>query len=124
MSDVYCRFCGGKADLIEKSTGGYAWECPLCGARIPCTKKGRFFKNKGWRSIKQLELAGKCHDILDNLYTTPSEKQVLYRRLAKEIRIPLRLCHFSMMSNDNMKRAYKILSDLAEKKISWDLTKV
>lgn len=123
MEEIYCRFCGGRADLITKETGGHAWECPLCGARIPCTKKGRLFKNKSWRSIKQLELAGKCHNILDTLYTNPMEKQALYRRLAKELKIPLRMCHFSMMSNENMRKAYSILQNLADKKLVWDLSK-
>lgn len=120
--DVYCKFCGGKAEIIKKQYGGYAYECPLCGARVPCNKQGIFIKNKRWRSIKQLQLAEQCHNIIDTLYKTPLEKQKIYKNLARELKVPLSCCHFSMLSNENMKRALNILNDVKDGKKVWKLS--
>lgn len=117
--DIYCQFCGGKADYIIRPDNKYAYSCPLCGARIPCSKSGKLFKNKRWRSLKQLDLAEQCHEILDTLYTNAQEKQELYRYLARELKVPLKYCHFSMLSNDNMKKAKSILTDIQGGKRVW-----
>ena len=117
--DVYCQFCGGKADIISRPNNRYAYKCPLCEARRPCTKDGKFIKNKLWRSVKQLEAAEQCHYILDTLYHSPQERQELYKYLAKELKVPLKYCHFSMLSNANMRKAFTILNEIQTGIRNW-----
>lgn len=117
--DFYCQFCGGKADIIAGPNNSYTYRCPLCGARRPCTKEGRLIKNKHWRSMNQLKAAEQCHEVLDKLYDNAQERQELYEYLAKELKVPLRYCHFSMLSNANMEKAYNILTEIRDGKRKW-----
>ncbi|MGM9969805.1 MAG: zinc-finger-containing protein [Anaeroplasma sp.] len=54
-------------------------------------------------------LKNKCHELFDMLWYTKAGRTRKYIRLAKELGIPVKDCHFSMMDERTLRRAYEIL---------------
>lgn len=111
-----CNLCGGKIiyttnDKIygTKYGSGYAYLCTECGAYVG-THKPRpkealgILANRDMRYMKM-----KCHDIFDSLWKTPKQRKALYKRLSKELHIPVSECHFGYFDLDTLYRAYRIL---------------
>ena len=109
--DIYCKFCGGKAFLVSNSSTDNYYRCPICGASRPATKNGVILKQYPWRTPRQLMLAELAHTYIDELCNTAEERKVLYKELAKAIKVPLNKCHFKTMSVKQMEKAVVVLKN-------------
>lgn len=116
--EVYCKFCGGAAYMVSNSPRENFYRCPVCGATRPCNKDGYILSKYPWRSIKQLEWAEKCHELMNELCSTKEETADLYIKLAKAIKVPLNKCHFRTMSIGQMIKAYEVLKKWVKEKRS------
>lgn len=54
-------------------------------------------------------LRNKCHELFDMLWYTKADRTRKYMKLAKELGIRAKECHFSMMDERTLRRAYEIL---------------
>jgi hypothetical protein len=55
------------------------------------------------------KLKEECHFYFDKLWTTPEERRSLYRWLSNKMHKPLRLTHFSSMSEKDLYKARRII---------------
>ena len=119
-----CNLCNGKVvyisnDLIygAKYGSGYAYLCTECKAYVG-THKPRPREALGILGNKEMrDLKIKCHNIFDKLWKTSKQRKALYSKLAKELNIPLRECHFGYFDINRLNDAYKILR-------SWESDKL
>lgn len=122
-----CNICGGKviyvsnAKIYGKQYGsGYCYLCTKCGAYVG-THKPRpkealgILANKDMRDKKM-----KCHSIFDSLWKSEktgkdrhNKRVQLYKKMAEELGIDVKECHFGYFDLEMLDRAYKILE-------AWD----
>lgn len=121
-----CNLCGEKVmfvtnDVIYKRQygSGYAYLCMGCGAYVG-THKPRpdealgLLADPGMRCMKM-----KCHDIFDKIWRTREERNILYKRLAKELKIDEEDCHFGYFDTDMLLEAYKVLNRWKKEILSY-----
>ena len=123
MIDLYpkvCNLCGGPVEYISNSQiygrqygSGFCYRCRSCGAYVgthkPQPRKALgILANTEMREWKQ-----KCHNQFDPFWQEHKDKQRrrknLYIRLAGEMGIDVRDCHFGYFDLDQLKTAYRIL---------------
>jgi len=129
MIDLYpkvCNLCGGPVEYISNSQiygrqygSGFCYRCRSCGAYVgthkPQPRKALgILANTEMREWKQ-----KCHNQFDPFWQEHKDKQRrrknLYIRLAGEMGIDVRDCHFGYFDLDQLKTAYRILEKWWEK---------
>ena len=115
-----CNLCGGEVEYISnaeiygrKYGSGYCYHCKKCGAYVgthkPWPKKAMgILANEEMREWKK-----KCHALFDPFWKESKSKQRrrrnLYVRLAGEMEIDVKDCHFGYFDLNQLKYAYKIL---------------
>lgn len=123
MIDLYpkvCNLCGGPVEYISNAQiygrqygSGFCYRCRSCGAYVgthkPQPRKALgILANTEMREWKQ-----KCHNQFDPFWQEHKDKQRrrknLYIRLAGEMGIDVRDCHFGYFDLDQLKTAYRIL---------------
>lgn len=123
MIDFYpkvCNLCGGPVEYISNAQiygrqygSGFCYRCRSCGAYVgthkPQPRKALgILANTEMREWKQ-----KCHNQFDPFWQEHKDKQRrrknLYIRLAGEMGIDVRDCHFGYFDLDQLKTAYRIL---------------
>lgn len=117
-----CNLCGGKViyttnDRIygKKYGSGYCYLCTACGAYVG-THRPRPKEALGILANERMKKGKRvCHDIFDKLWHNGVERKRLYAKLAEEMGIPIKLCHFGYFDMEQLKRAYKILKKWEEK---------
>ena len=111
-----CNLCGSKVVYITndkiygfKYGSGEAYLCTECKAYVG-THKPRPREALGILSNEEMRnLKIKCHDIFDSMWRTGKERKDLYEKLASELHIPVRECHFGYFDLERLKRAYEIV---------------
>lgn len=123
MIDLYpkvCNLCEGEVEYISNAQiygrqygSGFCYRCRACGAYVgthkPQPRKALgILANTEMREWKQ-----KCHNQFDPFWQEHKDKQRrrknLYIRLAGEMGIDVRDCHFGYFDLDQLKMAYRIL---------------
>lgn len=123
MIDLYpkvCNLCGGPVEYVSNTQiygrqygSGFCYRCRSCGAYVgthkPQPRKALgILANTEMREWKQ-----KCHNQFDPFWQEHKDKQRrrknLYIRLAGEMGIDVRDCHFGYFDLDQLKTAYRIL---------------
>lgn len=62
------------------------------------------------------DLKADCHRYLDSLWSTKKERQSVYRWLSRKMKLPLKRCHISMMTTEELYKARRILRQEAKKR--------
>lgn len=110
---MVCGVCESHDISLKRGSRGWYYECNVCHAKTGCypnTKKprGRTANNR------MRKLRGECHAIFDMYWTNSFERAKCYQNLARQMGIPKKRCHFSMMTYEELKRAYGVL-------VSWPM---
>lgn len=111
-----CNICDGEVEYIPnkqiygKSYGsGFCYHCTNCGAYVG-THKPRPKDALGILATAEMrEMKMKCHDIFDEMWNTPKQRNKMYKWLAKELDIRLEDCHFGYFDMAMLNKAYNIL---------------
>lgn len=111
-----CNICDGEVEYIPnkriygKSYGsGFCYHCTNCGAYVG-THKPRPKDALGILATAEMrEMKMKCHDIFDEMWDTPKQRNKMYKWLAKELNIRLEDCHFGYFDMAMLNKAYNIL---------------
>lgn len=117
-----CTLCGSRDIVLKNGRYGHWFECRSCGATVGChrgtCKPMGTFADGYMRMLRR-----QCHDLFDfdaygrRRWTTSKERNRLYRRLAEELGIEYRRCHFAKMQKDELEDAKgKLLEWRAEGK--------
>lgn len=118
-----CNICDGKVVYVSNSKiygktygSGYCYLCTKCGAYVgthePRPKEALgILANKEMRDKKM-----KCHEIFDSMWKSEktgkarhTKRVELYRKLADELNLSTKECHFGYFDLEILDRAYKIL---------------
>ena len=111
-----CNICGGNVIYTENDKiygrrygSGYCYFCTECGAYVG-THRPRPRQALGLLSNERMK-KGKiaCHEIFDRLWHNGVERKRLYAKLAGEMNIPVKECHFGYVDMEQLTQAYKIL---------------
>lgn len=106
---MVCGVCESHDISLKRGTRGWYYECNVCHARTGCYPNTR--KPRGRTANNRMrKLRGECHAIFDMYWTNGLERARCYQKLARQLGIPKKRCHFSMMSYEELKRAYAILT--------------
>lgn len=124
MIDLYPKTCNlyqGKVkyagnDIIygKKHGSGYCYFCTACKAYVG-THRGNPRKAMGILANEEMRAWKiRCHELFDSFWKEPGHKgkrrrSQLYIRLAGEMRIPAKECHFGYFDLNQLKQAYKIM---------------
>ena len=134
LQPTTCNLCGGEVEYIQNSTlygrsygSGWCYHCKDCdayvGTHIPRPKEALgILANEEMRKWKMW-----CHNLFDRLwrggikYNETKTKIIhikpkmtrgkAYSKLAKEMGIPLKECHFGYFNIKQLKQAYAILKN-------------
>ncbi len=123
MIDVYpkiCNICGERVEYISNTKiygrqygSGYCYRCTVCGAYVgthkPWPRKAMgILANAEMREWKM-----KCHGLFDSFWngTGRRRRNQLYIRLAGEMGIPAKDCHFGYFDLRQLRLAYRILEE-------------
>lgn len=115
-----CNLCGGKVIYVsneriygKKYGSGYCFLCTKCnayvGTHIPQPKKALgLLADETMRKGKIM-----CHSIFDPLWKGKKRAHYkrlrLYKKLAKEMDIPIEYCHFGYFDIEQLRKAYRII---------------
>lgn len=104
-----CGVCESHDISLKRGSRGWYYECNVCHAKTGCypnTKKprGRTANNR------MRKLRGECHAIFDMYWITSQDRAKCYQRLAKQMGISTKKCHFSMMSYKELRKAWDVLT--------------
>ncbi len=110
-----CHFCGGDViftsnkDVYGKEYGnGKCYLCEKCnsytGVHTGTNIAVGILANKEMRNLKI-----QCHNIFDKLWNNSKERNGLYKKLADEMNIERKHCHFGHFGIEELKKALKIL---------------
>ena len=115
-----CNICGGKVEYIslralygnylkygEKS--GFCYHCKNCDATVG-THVEEPKKAFGLLADKKMrELRQRNHAMFDKFWKDKNQRTKFYKKLAKEMEIPLEECHFSWFSVEELEKSYQIM---------------
>ncbi len=110
-----CPFCGGKvqytsnAEIYGKEYGnGKCYLCKKCGAYTGVHNNTNIalgvLANKEMRNLKI-----QCHNIFDKLWKNSKERNELYYKLSKIMKIKKEHCHFGHFDKEELKQALELL---------------
>ena len=106
-----CNICGGKVIWTEhpKKEGNKCYLCTQCGAYVSVHKRRPkeamgCLANEETRQ-KRIEV----HRLFDRFWKTQTYRRRLYKRLAYQLGIDERDCHFAFMTLDMLLKAEQIL---------------
>lgn len=113
-----CNLCGGEVKLVSNSAiygktygNGKAYVCQECGAYVgivPGTKDVALgiLANAKMRALKVA-----CHALLDPYWKSRNmTRGDAYRRLAADMNLPFRDCHFGHFDTETLRKALTILA--------------
>lgn len=114
-----CNICGGEVEYItnDKIYGkqygsGYCYHCKKCGAYVG-THRPRPKQAMGILANSQMRKGKReCHKLFDSLWKgkhAQTKRKECYSRLAKDLNIPVKECHFGYFNLDQLRKAYKII---------------
>lgn len=115
-----CNLCGGKVEYVPnaqiygKSYGsGWCYHCCECGAYVG-THKPRPREALGILANKEMQQWKIwCHSLFDSFWRGKNKanckRNRLYARLAKDMDIEQRECHFGYFDVPKLKRAYAVM---------------
>ena len=105
-----CKYCGSKPELKTSlqvygrkiSDYNFYWVCPLCDAMVGC-KPGTFTPMGDLADKETRALRIQAHKAFDPLWRKRyMQRNQAYDWLARQLRINPKLCHFSLMSKENL----------------------
>ncbi|MBR1738308.1 MAG: hypothetical protein IJ736_15100 [Firmicutes bacterium] len=105
----------------EKTFAGN-FRCPTCNAAFLTGLERQVTAGiavKGWIGVNE-DLKADCHRYLDSLWQSKTERQSVYRWLSRKMRLPLKRCHISMMTTEQLYRARHILRQEVKKRRKKD----
>ena len=113
-----CNLCGGDVIFTSNSIiygkefgSGYCYCCIKCGAYVGTHEP---YPDRAYGILANTEMREKkrvCHSMFDKMWTTKGERNLLYRRLAKQMEIPKHKCHFGYMDIPQLDEAILILKE-------------
>lgn len=127
-----CNLCGGKVIYTSNAKvyhgkeygSGKCYLCTACGAYVG-THRPRPKEAFGLLADDRMR-KGKmaCHDLFDRHWKGKSratkKRNELYAWLAEQLGIEVAECHFGYFDYETLKKAYRILLSIADKKIGYD----
>lgn len=126
-----CNICGGKViycsneRIYGKEYGsGFCYLCNNCGAYVG-THKPRPREALGLLADERMRTGKKmCHAIFDQFWKgkqkAHKKRKDLYRWLAHEMEIKVEDCHFGYFDILQLRKAYKILTQVKDKQMRYD----
>lgn len=116
MVDVYCDYCGTKADFVDSEvvygkSYGMIYLCPKCGAYVGVHKG----TDKPLGRLADAELRHwkkNGHNVFDPLWKTgpfKGRRKDAYAWLAQKMGLPVEKTHFGMFTVDQCKEAVNII---------------
>ena len=134
MIDVYpkiCNICGGNviytsnSQIYGKEYGsGKCYLCTTCGAYVG-THKPRPREALGLLADENMRTGKKmCHSIFDSKWKNKpkarKKRKDLYIWLSKMMDIPIDECHFGYFDLNQLRKAYKILSQIKNQDLHYN----
>ena len=108
-----CNICGGKVILLHTNQKfarvEYIYKCTQCGASVGTHPND---PNKALGTLADTELKSlrrEAHVWFDKLWTSRENREELYERLAAELGIERKECHFGTLSKEQLKTAIDII---------------
>ena len=124
LQPTVCNLCGGHVILTSNSViygreygSGKCYFCNSCkayvGTHIPRPEEAfGILSNAEMREMKT-----RCHEIFDQFWKNAGsgkkrhqKRQDAYKRLAKDMEIPITECHFGYFGIGQLRKAYEIVS--------------
>lgn len=112
-----CNLCGGKVIYTKKKNitrneTEHIYFCTACHAYVGATKD-KYRRARGILANKPMRrLRRKCHEVFDNMWEIPSERRILYDKLAEQLGVVPEDCHFAYFDMETLQKAYDII-------VSW-----
>lgn len=107
-----CNICGGEVRLIhtgkQYSSSGYIYKCIECGASVGTHPNN---PTQALGTLADTETKAKRREVhvwFDKLWHKHSEREKMYKKLAKELGISIDECHFGIMTMEQLDKALAI----------------
>lgn len=124
LKPTKCNICGKKTVIYTSNKviygkeygSGKCYYCTNCGAYVG-THKPRPDEALGLLATKEMrDMKMRCHDLFDAMWRNIENKKEqhkarnkAYKRLARELNIPVEECHFGWFDMNMLTKAYDIL---------------
>lgn len=124
LKPTKCNICGKKTVIYTSNKviygkeygSGKCYYCTNCGAYVG-THKPRPDEALGLLATKEMrDMKMRCHDLFDAMWRNIENKKEqhkarnkAYKRLARELNIPVEECHFGWFDMNMLTKAYNIL---------------
>lgn len=124
LKPTKCNICGEETVIYTSNKviygkeygSGKCYYCTNCGAYVG-THKPRPEEALGLLATKEMrDMKMRCHDLFDAMWRNIENKKEqhkarnkAYKRLARELNIPVEECHFGWFDMNMLTKAYDIL---------------
>ena len=106
-----CNLCGGKVSYIKsnKYRSGYMYSCDNCGAQVGTFPKDIDIAMGVLADSKTREKRIQVHRLFDRFWRSNTGRRKKYQKLAAELGIDPKVCHFAYMDMETLIKAEQIL---------------